>query len=37
MSGAFETENYRNLFKEYGYPEEKIEKKLKDAFETVFY
>ena len=37
MKGAFETGKYRNVFAELGYPQEDIDKKIKDAFHTVFY
>ena len=34
---AFETGVYRNVFKEIGYSEEEINKKIKESFNTVFY
>ena len=37
MQGAFYTGKYRNLFKELGYKEEDIKKKLNDAYQTIFY
>lgn len=37
MKGAFYTGEYRNLFKELGYKEEDIKKKLDDAYQTIFY
>lgn len=37
MQGAFYTGKYRNLFMELGYREEEVEKKLEDAFQTIFY
>ncbi len=37
MRGAFKTGEYRNVFAELGYQLEEIEKKIKDAFNTVFY
>lgn len=37
MQGAFYTGQYRNLFKEFGYDEKEIEKKLEDAYQTIFY
>lgn len=37
MKGAFETGVYRNVFSEMGYTGEEIDKKIKDAFNTVFY
>ena len=35
--GAYLTENYTNLFKEYGYDENKIEKRLDEIYDTIFY
>lgn len=35
--GAFATRRYRNLFAELGYKQKDIDKKLKSAFESVFY
>ena len=33
MAGAYKTGKYRNIFKEYGYPEEEIQKKgVEDNF-----
>ncbi|NLL00925.1 MAG: xylanase [Clostridiales bacterium] len=37
MKGAFYTGEYRNLFKELGYKEEDIQKKIDDAYQTIFY
>lgn len=37
MSGAFETGIYRNVFAECGLPEEEIEKRVRDSFQTMFY
>ena len=37
MQGAFETGIYRNLWKEYGYPEEEVKNRLEAAFQTIFY
>lgn len=37
MAGAYETGVYRNIFKECGYSEEEIEKRVKETFETIFY
>ncbi len=37
MKGAFYTKEYRNVFKECGYSDEEIQKKLKESFNTVFY
>ena len=37
MKGAFNTGEYRNLFKEFGYEENVIEQKLEDAYQTIFY
>lgn len=37
MKGAYYTKQYRNVFAECGYTQEEIDKKLKDAFHTVFY
>ena len=37
MSGAFETGIYRNVFAECGLPEAEIEKRVMDAFRTMFY
>lgn len=34
--GAYLTENYTNLFKEYGYDENKIEKRLDEIYDTIF-
>ena len=30
MAGAYKTGKYRNIFKEYGYPEEEIQKRVED-------
>lgn len=35
--GAFETQQYRNLFVEAGYSEEEVEKKLNEIFHNLFY
>ncbi|MDU1906709.1 MAG: glycosyl hydrolase family 8, partial [Dysgonomonas sp.] len=35
--GAFETQQYRNLFVEAGYSEEEVEKKLNKIFHNLFY
>lgn len=37
MKGAFYTGKYVNLFRKYGYDEKEIEKKLEDAYMTIFY
>ncbi|MDR1699787.1 MAG: xylanase, partial [Lachnoclostridium sp.] len=37
MKGAFYTKEYRNVFAEYGYSEQEIEKKIKDSFQTCFF
>lgn len=37
MRGAFYTGNYRNVFAEYGYAQDEIDKKVEDAFQTMFY
>ena len=37
MKGAFYTGEYRNIFKESGFTETEIEKKLEDAYQTIFY
>lgn len=37
MKGAFYTGKYRNVFAELGHSQEEIDKKIKDAFHTVFY
>ncbi|MBH1941549.1 xylanase [Mobilitalea sibirica] len=37
MKGAFYTGEYRNLFKEFGYDEDAIEKKVEEAYQTIFY
>lgn len=37
MAGAFDTGVYRNVFKECGYSEEAIAKKVNDTFQTIFY
>ena len=37
MKGAFYTGEYRNIFKELGFTETEIEKKLEDAYQTIFY
>ncbi|HCA70725.1 MAG TPA: xylanase [Lachnospiraceae bacterium] len=37
MKGAFYTGEYRNIFKELGFTETEIEKKLEEAYQTIFY
>lgn len=37
MKGSFYTGEYRNVFAECGYSKEEIDKKVNDAFETVFH
>ena len=37
MTAAFDTGIYRNLLEEYGYKKEEIERRLEDAFHTIFY
>lgn len=37
MKGAYYTGEYRNLFKEFGYKDEDIQKKLDDVYQTIFY
>jgi len=37
VKGAFYTGEYRNIFKELGFTETEIEKKLEDAYQTIFY
>ena len=37
MKGAFYTGEYRNVFKELGYSEDEIRKKIDDAYQTIFY
>lgn len=37
MEGAFYTGEYRNIFKELGFTETEIERKLEDAYQTIFY
>ncbi len=37
MKGAFYTGKYRNVFAELGHSQDEIDKKLKEAFHTVFY
>jgi oligosaccharide reducing-end xylanase len=37
MKGAFYTGEYRNLFKELGYREDDINKKVQEAYQTIFY
>ncbi len=34
--GAFETGKYRNLFAELGYPQQEIDQKLSEIFESLF-
>ena len=33
MAGAYKTGKYRNIFKEYGYPEEEIQKRVVQVYE----
>lgn len=37
MSKAFETNEYRNLFAEYGYDEVEIQNRMKNIWETIFF
>ena len=37
MAGAYETKQYRNVFAEYGYSEEEIEKRVQETCETIFH
>lgn len=37
MKGSFYTKEYRNVFKECGYNEEEISKRLEEIFQTMFY
>jgi oligosaccharide reducing-end xylanase len=37
MEGAFYTGRYRSVFKEYGYPDEEVEKRVKDTWQKLFY
>ena len=37
MAGAYKTGKYRNVFKEYGYPVEEMQKRVEDTFNTIFY
>ncbi len=37
MEGAFYTGKYRSLFEECGYSKEEIQRKVEDAFQTIFY
>lgn len=37
MLGAYDTGEYRNLFKELGYDEKAIEQKLENVYQTMFY
>ena len=37
LKPAFETGEYRNVFKEYGYTDEQINAKLEEAWNTIFY
>ena len=37
MAGAYETKQYRNVFAEYGYSEQEIEKRVQETFETIFH
>lgn len=37
MAGAVSTGNYRNLFAECGIPQEEIDKRLEETFQTMFY
>ena len=36
MAGAYETKQYRNVFAEYGYSEEEIEKRVQYQYITFF-
>ena len=35
MAGAYETKQYRNVFAEYGYSEEEIEKRVQETFSYI--
>lgn len=37
MAGAYKTGKYRNIFKEYGYPEEEIQKRMDLVPQTYYY
>lgn len=37
MRGAFYTGEYRNVFKELGYKEDEIQRKIDNAYQTIFY
>lgn len=37
MGKAFETNEYRNLFAEYGYDETEIQNRMKNIWETIFF
>jgi oligosaccharide reducing-end xylanase len=37
MKGAYYTGEYRNIFKELGYSEEEVNKKIESAYHTIFY
>ena len=37
MAGAFDTGVYRNLFAEFGYQEEEINRRIEDAYQAIFY
>lgn len=37
MTGAFQNDRYRNVFAEAGYPEQEIERRLQEIFQTMFY
>ncbi len=36
MAGAYETKQYRNVFAEYGYSEEEIEKRVQETLRRFF-
>ena len=37
MQGAFAAKEYRNLFAQCGYSQEDIDRKVEEAFQTIFY
>ncbi len=37
MTGAFYTGKYRNVFREYGYDEEEIQRRVEDTWNKLFY
>jgi oligosaccharide reducing-end xylanase len=37
VKGAYATNNYPNLFSELGIPEEQVDRKIRDTFETMFF